>query len=74
LDAAEKRLLDGEAGTALVIARNFRFLHWYDDWKLGRAFVRRTCEIMVEAYQKLGRDFLSDRVRRQTATVLENVI
>jgi hypothetical protein len=74
LDEAERRLEIGEAGTALVIARNFRFLYWHDDWKRGRVFVRRRSEIMAEAYHCLGRDFHADRVRRQTATVLENVI
>jgi hypothetical protein len=74
LTEAERRLASGQAGTALVIARNFRFLHWHDDWKSGRNYIRRTAEIMSRAYRELSRDFLADRVNCQTDVVLTNVL
>jgi hypothetical protein len=55
LDEAERRLLKGEVGTALVLARNFRFLFWYKDWKGERIYIKRTAEILAKAYGILGR-------------------
>jgi hypothetical protein len=73
LDEAEHRLAAGEPGTALVIARNYRQLHYYDDWKEGRLIIRRTCEIMEQAYTALGRHHLAKKIRDQTEWAVKNV-
>ncbi len=73
LDEAERRLEDGEPGTALVLARNFRHLYWYDDWDRGRQFIRRTASILSAAYRALGRDRAAARVRAVTDWAVEHV-
>lgn len=73
LDEAERRLRRGEVGTALVVARDFRFHHWYDDWTGSRTYVRRTYDILAEAYSALGRDFAARAVRQQTESAIREV-
>jgi hypothetical protein len=73
LDEAERRLRRGEVGTALVLARDFRFHHWYDDWKMGRAYIRRTCDIQETAYRTLGRNFAARTIRERTDAAIEMV-
>jgi hypothetical protein len=73
LDEADRRLAIGECGTALVIARNYRQLHYYDDWKEGRLIIRRTSEIMEQAYTSLGRHHLVKKIRDQTEWAIANV-
>jgi len=73
LDEAERRVVADEPGTALVIARNYRQLHYYDDWKEGRIIIRRTSEIMEQAYTALGRHHLAKKIRDQTEWAVNNV-
>jgi hypothetical protein len=74
LGEAFDRLYADEVGTALVIARNFRYLHWYDDWSTGRNYIRTTGDILECAYERLGRYFAARAVRQQTEYALANVI
>jgi hypothetical protein len=73
LNEAKRRLATGEPGTALVIARNYRHLHWYDDWKEERLIIRRTSEIMEQAHTALGRHHLAKKIRDQTEWAVKNV-
>ncbi|MDP9175661.1 MAG: hypothetical protein M3O30_17595 [Planctomycetota bacterium] len=73
LDEAEQRLSQGEIGTALVIARNFRFHYWYSDWEGSRSFIRRTSDILGRAYVALGRDYAAQALVKQTEGALKNV-
>ncbi|MDY7109741.1 MAG: hypothetical protein SYC29_13985 [Planctomycetota bacterium] len=73
LDEAGRRLATGEPGTALVVARNYRHLHWYDDWKEERLIIRRTSVIMEQAYAALGRHHLAKKIRDQTEWAVNNV-
>lgn len=71
---AEKRLARGQPGTALVIARNFRFLFWHHDWQTGKVHITRTSKIMSEAYRLLGRHHAADRVLSTTDWAVQNVL
>jgi hypothetical protein len=73
LDEAERRLAKGELGTAIVIAHNYRFIHWYDDWNSGASIIRRTNDVLASAYQQLGRNLAVAEVERQTEWNLFNV-
>lgn len=74
LDEAEKRLKRGEVGTALVIARDFRFHHWYDDWKTTKTYIRRTCDLLEAAYRELGRERAARTTRERTEDAIANVL
>ena len=74
LDDAERRLERGEVGTALVVARDFRFHHWYADWQGDRAYIKRTSSILQRAYAALGREYAAKAVRRQTREALKDVV
>jgi hypothetical protein len=73
LTEARRRLEAGEPGTALVLARNIRHLHWYDDWKSGRRCLCETGEILEEAYRRLKRRRAAHNIRVQTDWDLANV-
>lgn len=74
LNEAQRRLQAGDIGTALVVARNFRFHYWYSDWKSGRHYIRQTSDILSAAYVALSRPRAAAAISRQTAAALENVL
>jgi hypothetical protein len=74
LDEADRRLEAGELGTALVLARNYRFHWWYDDWKTARQIIRRTSDLLTRAYGELGRPAAATEIERQTEWNLSNVL
>lgn len=73
LREASRRLARGEAGTALVLARNARHLWWRADWRSGRNVIRETSTVLSAAYGSLHRQHLAARVVSRTDWALEHV-
>lgn len=69
---AEARLRAGEPGTALVIAKNLRALHFREKRKPWfRQMVEETQQVMAEAYVALNRHLLAERLLEQDAQLIE---
>ena len=71
---AERCLKEGETGSALVLARNFRHHFQYDDWKTDRRWMPWTADILEDAYTRLGRRHAAKKVRAQTDWALKNLL
>jgi len=70
-----KRIVFAAGGFAIIVlARNFRYLHWYDDWKTGRRYIRRTAKILEDAYLGLGRKRAAEHVRMVTEWAVKEVM
>ena len=67
-------LLDDQPGTSLLLARNFRHLHYYSDWKGERRIMPWTCDILEKAYLTLGRTHAAKKIRVQTDWAMENLL
>jgi hypothetical protein len=73
LDEAEKRLRKGDIGTALILARDYRFHHWFDDWDTDHLIIRRTALILNSAYRQLNRRTAAANIINQTRRALVNL-
>ncbi len=72
--AGRERFAAGEIGTALVIAKNYRHLFAYSDWKRGKRIIRETADLLQSCYRALGREHLARKMRVQTEWAVAEVL
>ena len=73
LDEAERRLQDGDLGTALILSKNLRTTYWYSNWEESKEVLLRTSAVIGACFDQWGRRGPAQRIRAATEWAIRSV-